>query len=90
MLLKCIIIYFTYIYQFSLFAGIPESEELANTFYSQFNDDFEESSPEREEADEEEDEEEEGEGTLVAGHEDEMADYISRLEGALDMPSNGQ
>ncbi|KAK7114041.1 serine/threonine-protein kinase Nek11-like [Littorina saxatilis] len=76
--------------------GIPDSPELAETYYSQFEGEFEDSSPEKEKADEigegeeKEEEDEEGEGTIVAGGDDEMADYISRLEGALHTASSNE
>ena len=75
---------------FLVSAGIPDNPQLAETYCSQFEGDFEDISPEKEEDDEDDDDDDEGEGTVVAAHEENMADYISRLEGALDLPSSGQ
>ncbi|KAL8590562.1 hypothetical protein ACOMHN_010998 [Nucella lapillus] len=70
--------------------GIPDSPALAETYYSQFEEEFEEPSPEKEEAglSDDDDDDDDDEGTIVAAHEDDMADYINRLEKALDTPSN--
>nr|KAG5707857.1 hypothetical protein BaRGS_031588 [Batillaria attramentaria] len=68
--------------------GIPDTPDLANTYYSQFEGEFEEANEDKNEDSEEEEEDEEedeGEGTVVG---DDMADYINRLEGALELSSN--
>ena len=76
-----------------LIIGIPESEQLANTYYSQFLDEFENDGQEEEEEDDEDD----AEGTLLAtvkvvGNrqkngeegEDEVGDLINCMQNALD------
>ncbi|XP_076469959.1 serine/threonine-protein kinase Nek11-like [Babylonia areolata] len=72
--------------------GIPDSPQLAETYYSQFEGDFEDSSPDKEEADlsdddGDDDDDDDDEGTIVAAHEDDMADYIGHLERALETSS---
>ncbi|PVD21075.1 hypothetical protein C0Q70_19241 [Pomacea canaliculata] len=62
--------------------GIPDTDDMANTYYSQFEFD----------ADDDDggsgDEQEKEERTLVGGQ-DEMAQYIGHLQGALESQTNG-
>ena len=68
--------------------GIPSNPDLAETYYSQYED-FDEEKPEEGggEGGEPEDEDD-GEGTLVAGNEDELEDFIHYLENAMDQSDN--
>lgn len=67
------------------FTGIPDNPDLANTYYSQFEEEFEENDKTSDESEEELEEE----GTVV-GQEDDVADYINHLEGALHLNANGK
>ena len=64
--------------------GVPSNPELAETYYSQFEDfekdDEDEAGGQRDDDDDDDD----GEGTLVAGADDDVEDLINCMKNALD------
>ncbi len=77
------------------FPGVPDQPDLAETYYSQFDNEFED-----EDEDDEDDDDDEAEGTLLAtvvgaagaaagGDEDDMGDLIQHMETALSKEQTG-